>query len=105
MVPLVDPAKVVDAREIHDDAGSYRSARHTASRAARDEIGPRLRRPLHECDDILGIYRNGNSRWNLAPDAGSLGIHGASEIVFAKITAESRKAHNPRLLTRGGVVE
>jgi hypothetical protein len=82
-----------------------RSARHAASRAARDEIGPRLRRPLHECDDILCVYWNGNSGWNRAPDAGSLGIHGASEIVFAKITAESRKAHNPRLLTRGGVVE
>jgi hypothetical protein len=48
---------------------------------------------------------NGDSGGDSATNPGSLGINGPSEIVFAIITAESRKAHNPRLLTRGGVVE
>src|SRR5437667_2483670 len=122
-VPLVDPAEMIDAREIDYDSSANRSARHAAPRSAWNETRPRLARPFNQDNHVLCINRDSDGRWNRPTDSCRLGINRASKRVFAKISAEvwqahepevagrlriiagEARSHNPRLLTRGGVEE
>src|SRR6266480_5707099 len=90
-ISLVDPAEVIDAREIDHYPAADRATGHAASRSTRNQTCPGLSRPFHQGDYILRIDRNCDGCWNRPSDTRGLGVDRASKLVFAEVTAKARQ--------------